>query len=262
MNTSTQTQNVTSQSTQSNTPAKEVTMNTNPSSNTTPSTVTPATVGLAPPPSNANIPSPPPGFIPVTGGFAKSIRPTKAELMAMPDAIVELQSFTDYAAVLGQTVPAQANVITTFGTAGQWSVMRVATMAWEAYVSNEEGVGWTAVRQQIASIKPAFNLAAAANPALLTTYPKLATLLGAKSAAAKKGSATKAANKKAKAAGEPATHGASGKKAQTKAAKAALAAAQSKAPAPPPTPTPPAASPAATSSTASSGAAANGASHA
>ena len=252
MNTSIPTQNVTSQSTQSNTQPKENTMNTNSSSNTSPSTVTPATAGLAPPPSNANIPSPPSGFVPVTGGFATGVRPTKGELMAMPDAIAELQTFTDYATVLGQTVPTQANVLATFAAADAWSVMGVATKAWEAYVSNEEGVGWTAVRQQIASLKPAFKLAAAANPALLTTYPKLAALLGAKSAIAKKGSATKAANKKAKAAGQPATHGASGKNAVAKAAKAALAQAQSKASAPPPTPTPPAASPAAM----------NGASHA
>ena len=79
---------------------------------------------------------------------------------------------------------------------------------------------------------PLFAIAAAANPKLITLYPGLASLLGAKKTIAQKGVSTRKANKKAKAEGKPAIHGVVGKKNQRKLEKAA-AAQVAGAPAPP-----------------------------
>lgn len=203
---------------------------------TTPKTPTAAAqanavpLGIPLPPPGANIPSPPAGFVPESG-FARGVRPNKTEANAMSGAVTDLQAFTNYEAVLGQGVTDQADVIQTFTAAGAWSLDVMATKAWLAYAWNEEGVAWTVARGQMATLKPAFLLAAKADPSLLTKYPKLATVLGARSTQAKKGVATRTANQKATAKGELPTHGAVGKQRLKAAEKAALAAATSPAPA-------------------------------
>ena len=195
----------------------------------------PAIIAASPPPPIATFPTAPIGFAPSPGGNFRAIKPRKSELVAMPDAVVELRSFFEYAATLGKGVPPQADVVQAFDLGSQWAVMRVAAFAWDKYASVQEGIAWTGIRGQMDRLKPAFQLAAAADPTLLTKYPKLAALLGAKKAIAKKGLATKAMNKKAVANGEPPTHGAVGKKRKA-AANKAIVTAHAAASAPPPTP--------------------------
>jgi hypothetical protein len=180
-------------------------------------------VAVALPPPVSVIPSPKPGFTPVVGGFALGVRPRVAEVVAMPEAVDELRNFVDWQVTLGKAAPTQAEMIAVFDAASQWSVMRDATQRWGAYCSNEEGMAWLGVRACMTVVMPLLNAALAADPSLATSYPKLCALFGAKSSIARKGASTKTANKRSHAAGEPATHGAIGKKRQRAAAKAALA---------------------------------------
>ena len=230
-NSSTNQEPVTTNTTQKNTENTMSTMSTTntiePSQNPAPApAAAPPVVFVSGPPANAVIPSDPAGFTPQKGGFAPGTKPRKAELAAAPGAMTELQGMVDYTAILGQTVPPQAEVVQLLDASAQWSIMRGETRSWGLYCANEEGVAWTGMRQMMARLGPAFQLAVTGNPSLATKYPKLTALLGAKKAIARKTASTKSANKKVVAAGKPATHGAVGKKNQRAAEKAALAAAQ------------------------------------
>ncbi len=102
--------------------------------------------------------------------------------------------------------------------------MRMQTSQWgQIQRVLQEGYSWRAIRAALIRLAQAFLLAAQANPKLVTTYPGLSSLLGAKKAIAQKGASTKRLNNEARAKGEPANHGVVGKKRQRRAEKAALA---------------------------------------
>ena len=176
------------------------------------------------PPSNATIPPVPAGFDPTSGSNYRGVQPRKSELVALPLAIRDLRSFTNYGAILGTVAPPLAELEQSFDVSNAWSSMRNESSAWDAYCRDQEGVAWRAMRALMSRLKPLFVLAAKANPSLATTYAGLAALLGAKTVSANKAVATKKKNKAAGVAGKPASHGAVGKARQKAAAKAALAA--------------------------------------
>lgn len=212
--------------TKSKTPNATTTTTTPSSSGTTATSPVPPPVPqyVNPPPATANIPAPPPGFVPPKGLGPRSSKPRAAELVVMPAAVVELKNFVDYVGTVGKTAPPQADVVSTFDSASQWAIMRKASALWDKYCAVQEGVAFIAVRGQMATLRPAFDLALKADPTLAVKYPNLATFLGAKAAIAKKAVATKAANKAAVAKGLPPTHGAVGKQRLKAADKAVLAA--------------------------------------
>jgi hypothetical protein len=178
---------------------------------------------VAPPPASANIPAPPPGFTPATPGEFRSVVPRKAELAALPQALTDLSKFTDFDTLfsgIGLTL-AQTTQCLLMGSL--WSTMRVATLQWDKCCVLQEGYAWQAIRAALLRLEQAFLLAAQANPKLVTMYPGLSSLLGAKKSIAQKGASTRRLNKAAVANGEPANHGVVGKKRQRKAEKAALA---------------------------------------
>ncbi|MGO9710582.1 MAG: hypothetical protein ACLQBL_17070 [Polyangiaceae bacterium] len=184
----------------------------------------PSTPFIAPPPASANIPSPPSGFVPTNGANYKGMQPQKAELVALPLAITDLGNFTSYTTTLGSTAPPIADVLQTLDVTSDWSTMRNAAAAWDAYCRDQEGICWTTMRTLMDRLTPSFQLAVKGNPSLATTYAGLATLLGAKAVSAKKSVATRTKNKAEVAAGNAPTHGLVGKAHQKAAAKAALAA--------------------------------------
>jgi hypothetical protein len=186
----------------------------------------PAPVGfISPPPKGTVMPPVPDDYVPATPGEFASVVPRQVELSALPQAIIDLTNFADYAATLGATAPALAEVTQALRVGAQWSTVRQASMRFDGYASLQEGLAWRAIRPQVASLVLAFALAAKRNPKLLVTYAGLAKFLGAKSAIALKGGATRRANTKAKADGKPEVHGKVGKRRQRAAEKAALLAA-------------------------------------
>jgi hypothetical protein len=179
---------------------------------------------LAPPPANALIPQPPKDFVPDAETSYRGLSPSSSELIALPRAVSNLQGFSDYAQIIGATAPPYEEVLQFFEVVSQWSAMRTASSAWDAYCREQEGMGWATMRALMDRLRPAFLLAARTNPSVLKKYSGLAMFLGARAASASKAVATRKANKERKAKGEPPTHGKAGKAKQRAAAKAALAA--------------------------------------
>jgi hypothetical protein len=185
-------------------------------------------VFIAPPPAGASIPAIPAGFEPTNGANYRGTQAQKAELVALPHALADLRSFASYPAILGAAVPPLAELVQAFDVSKQWSTMRNASSAWDAYCRDQEGLAWIVMRTLMDRLKPAFLLAVKTNPSLASTYAGLAALLGAKTVTAHKSAATRKRNKQDVAEGKLPTHGQVGK-AQTKAAaKAALAAQNAK----------------------------------
>lgn len=120
-----------------------------------------------------------------------------SEIAAVPDAIDELQAFADHGSVFGITAPPASQLAALLSVAAQWTSVLSDTTAWLTYVKSEEGMAWKDALLLVEKMKLAFQLASAANPALLTGYPALARLLGASQVVAKRAVATK---KRAKAA--------------------------------------------------------------
>ncbi|MGO9708926.1 MAG: hypothetical protein ACLQBL_08690 [Polyangiaceae bacterium] len=212
-----------------------------------PATATPATAApvasapaaiefIALPPASANIPAPPTGWVPRPGADYRGTQPKAGELTNIEGAISDLQRFTNFAQVLGSTVPPVDQIIHLFQAGSQWSAMRVATASWDVFAGAQEGLSWGAIRAVMAALRPSFDLAVQVNSGLATMYPSLASVLAAQQVIARKGASTRAANKADKAAGRVPSHGKVGKANQKRAAKAALEATTASAPTPPPTP--------------------------
>jgi hypothetical protein len=221
-------------------------------------------VFVASPPSDVHIPSF--EYAPATPGEFKNVLPRASELTALAQALKDLAAFKGYQQMLGTTAPTYAEVVQALTIGAQWTSTRQVASRWDGYCVVQEGIAWRAIRLIMAELVPLFTLAAKANPKLLTQYPGLASLLGAKKAIAAKAVSTKRANKQAKAEGKPPVHGAVGKRNQRKAEKAALAATQqgtgaAGAPAAPPVVQQAAASPAPAAATPTNGAAGGGGTH-
>jgi hypothetical protein len=200
-----------------------------------PTPLPPSGPGLVKPPPNVTIPAPPVGFVPANPKDYRGFRPKSSELAVVPDAVVELASFTDYSAVFGMTAPPVGDLTQTLGASQQWTSLLADSSDWERYVKSQEGMAWMTTLTLMDKLKAPFALASAHDPTLNSRYPALARLLGAAKVIAKRGAATKARTKAA-AAGKPAT--AKAKKAAAAAAvSAAAAAAHPAAPAAPAVPT-------------------------
>jgi hypothetical protein len=185
-------------------------------------------VFIAPPPAGATIPAIPAGFEPTNGANYRGTQAQKAELVALPHALADLRSFASYPAILGAAAPSLAELVQAFDVSNQWSTMRNASSAWDAYCRDQEGLAWMVMRALMDRLKPAFLLAVRTNPSLASTYAGLAAFLGAKTVTAHKSAATRKRNKKNVAEGKLPTHGQVGKAHTKAAAKAALAAQSAK----------------------------------
>jgi hypothetical protein len=180
-------------------------------------------LSVDPPPAGANIPTPPVGFTPATPGEFRSVVPRKSELAAMPQALIDLGKFTDFDKLFSGIGLTQAEITQCLFVGSLWSTMRASTSQWDEYSVLQEGYAWRAIRAILLRLEQAFLLAAQANPTLVSTYPGLAGLLGAKKSIAQRGASTRRLNNAARAKGEPEIHGVVGKKRQRRAEKAALA---------------------------------------
>jgi hypothetical protein len=140
--------------------------------------------------------------------------------------VSDLQRCTTFSQIFGATGLPYTQVLQAFEVSNAWSTMRNQTDAWDAYCQTQEGICWGVLRVIMETLKPAFDVATAGNPAIATTLPSFATLFNAKNVIAQKAASTRRLNKAAIAKGEAPTHGVVGKQRQRAAAKAALAAAK------------------------------------
>jgi hypothetical protein len=197
-----------------------------PASTPTPALITAPVTALpyikAPPP--ITLPPVPAGVVTAPPAQLRAQLPRKQELEAMPGVEIELDRFSDFDAVFGKTAPSQAEVDQTLTSAFQWSTLRIALSAWERYAQAQEVSAWLSARAIIARLAPAFALAVKTDASIGVNYPSLGQLFGVRASIAKRGVASRAANKKQKDAGLPEYKGGAGKQRKKAAARAALAA--------------------------------------
>lgn len=181
---------------------------------------------ISPPPADAVIPIPPPGTQNANRVDYRALLPKKLELSAMPDVVAELQRFTEYASVFGKTAPPLTYVEQTFDAATKWSAMRVSVATWDLYARSQEGAAWSDVRDIIAALSPAFELATRTDATLARQFPALVRLFDVKKVFAARSVSSRKANQKLVAEGKAPIHGKAAKRANKKAAAAALASAE------------------------------------
>ena len=165
----------------------------------------------------------PSDYVPQSGATYRSVAPKKTELLVLAAAVKNLAQFASYTQVMGPYAPPYAETLALFTVVYLWSAMRTASSAWDAFSVDQEGLGWATLRPVMAVLRPMFETAMKGDPTLAVKLPALATLLGARTAIAMKGAATRLRNREAKAKGEPQTHGKVGKTRKRDAEKAALA---------------------------------------
>jgi hypothetical protein len=147
---------------------------------------------IAPP--QVTVPGVPSGFVPAAPADFRGFRPMASEIAAVPDAVAELQGFTDYGTVFGITAPPSGQVAQRLTVAAQWTALLSSSSGWYKYVKSQEGMAWKDALSLVDGLKVPFDLATTASPALLSSYPALARLLGASKVVAKRGVATKKKN--------------------------------------------------------------------
>jgi hypothetical protein len=136
-------------------------------------------------------PSPPADFAPQPAGAFNGFRPLQAEVAAAPDAVLELERFTDWRQVFGVTAPPAAMLAKKLQIASQWSSLLAQTEAWLTYVKSEEGEAWKDALDAMDALKLPFQFAMSTHASLLDRCPQLAKLLGAHKAQAKRAMATR-----------------------------------------------------------------------
>ena len=176
---------------------------------------------VAPPPPDVSIPTV--EYAAATPGEFRNVMPRASELTALAQAIKDLAAFKSYTLTFGSAAPDYEEVVQAFTVGAKWTSMRALSSSWDGYCLVQQGLAWRAIRMLMSQLVPIFAIAAATNPKLLTQYPGLASLLGAKKTIAQRGASTKKANKTAKAEGKPETHGVIGKQNQRRLEKAAAA---------------------------------------
>jgi hypothetical protein len=147
-------------------------------------------------PPKVTIPSIPSGFVPVNPLDLKGFHPMASEIGVASDAVLELQSFTNYVAVFGMTAPDQALLVTLLGIAAQWTSLLTASTNWLTYVRSNFGLAWKDAVVQMEALKAPFQLAVTRTPSLMSQYPALGRLLGAQKVVAKRAASARAKRKK------------------------------------------------------------------
>jgi hypothetical protein len=99
-------------------------------------------VGTVKPPPAVKLPQPPSGYIPPSAADYRGFRPKRAELAVVPDAVLELQGFSNYGAVFGMTAPPADHVASALDGASMWSTLLAGSTAWMDYVKAGEGMAW------------------------------------------------------------------------------------------------------------------------
>jgi hypothetical protein len=151
-------------------------------------------------PPDVVLPSPPAGYVPVTGADLRGYRPLQSELATVGDAVAEIQSVPSWTDIFGITAPPPGEIAPRLQVASDWTALLAASNAWTAYVKSQEGMAWKDALLSMESLKVPFDLASAASPAVLNRYPALARMLGAQKVVAKRAAQTRARSAKATAA--------------------------------------------------------------
>ena len=115
-----------------------------------------APIDLAAPPANALIPPVPSDYVPMSGATYRSVTPKKTELLVLAQAVKNLPQFTSYTQVMGTSAPSYEETLALFTVVNEWSGMRTAASAWDAFCVDQEGLGWATLRPVMLTLRPMF----------------------------------------------------------------------------------------------------------
>ncbi len=164
------------------------TNDTNTAASTPPTTETPAPVYIQRPPPLSEAYTPPPGFQNANPADYRAALPRNLEMATMPDVLVEIRRFADYAAVFGKTAPGLEYVEQTFTAATEWTQTRIHNEAWDKFSRSQEGAAWSDVRRIMKMLAPALALASQTDATIAREFPALVRLFDAKKVIAQRGS--------------------------------------------------------------------------
>jgi hypothetical protein len=128
--------------------------------------------------------------------------PKLGQIVALPGAIIELESNSSYEAVFGSVVPPASQIAGELSLAAQWTALRVKIEAYLEYVRSNEVVTWKTGYADLEKLAASYDVVAEQNPSLLAGYPELTKLIDAPRVIAKAAAQTRARNVKAAKAGQ------------------------------------------------------------
>jgi hypothetical protein len=158
------------------------------------SAATTASVVMSTAPPDMPIPTVPAGFIPVDASNYRGFRPKAAQLIAFPDAILELESATTYEEVFGTAIPSATDIAEALATASSWTAFRVAIQALLIYAKSLEAITWKTGLTNLEKLEAVYHAVAATNPAAVAAFPALQRVFEVSTVIAAKVKATRARN--------------------------------------------------------------------
>jgi hypothetical protein len=117
--------------------------------------------------------------------------PRQGEIAIAADVVEELRAFKEYGATFGATVPPSEEIASLLDVARKWRMERDAAEAWNIYVRGQDAMAWRVALERLDELKPAYKLAAGRNPALASSYPRLADFFDTHKQIAQRATATK-----------------------------------------------------------------------
>jgi hypothetical protein len=156
-------------------------------------------------PPTVTIPQVPATYTPLPKGTLRGFFPSSIELGSMAQAMLDLNAFTGFAALMGSSVEPASSIASRIARGLAWRAMRDQSEAWTNYVKDEDALAWQYAMKLLTELRPSFRLAVAKTPSLATQYPGLNAVFSAGAVVAKKAAITKAKNAKTKAASNAGT---------------------------------------------------------
>jgi hypothetical protein len=133
----------------------------------------------------------------------KGYYPNAMELQCLAKVGDDLERFIDFNRLVGEALPARADLLAAVELANRWRRERELAEAWSNYARSQDIRAWVGTMKLLAEVRAAFLGLMKGNASVAAAYPALAELFGAPKVIAKKAGVTKekksAANAKAKA---------------------------------------------------------------
>ena len=146
------------------------------------------------------VPVPPATFVPGNLLAYRGSHLQAAQIAAMPDAILELQSFENYSQTFGAGVAPAAQIVSEVQVAIAWTATRTAVEALLVYAKTQEAITSKSSLADLDQLGIVFKAIAKQNPAIAGGCPALVRVFEARTASAQRGVATRKRRAKANAA--------------------------------------------------------------
>jgi hypothetical protein len=153
--------------------------------------------GVSSPPAQG-APAAPAGFTPLDRTTVQRLNKMTAAQLASTQAVAsELMGSKTYEDDFGKDSPDVNGVVAVLGVASAWATEAARAKRWSEYAGTQRELAADAAMLLMNGLGVEVQHALAKHPELADAYPQLVAFVGARSAAGKKGAATRKAKKKA-----------------------------------------------------------------